>query len=163
MGASITVQDLSPELRPLPQAGVAQLELTDVKKRCATVLVVEDDADVRELMCRVLEMHGYMVLSAASAEEGIRIFEEHDGAVHVLLTDVTMPGMSGFQLARELGERSGTVKAIFISGYDREPECNAKWGECAYLQKPFTLETLTRKVREVIDGTKYPAESRRVN
>ncbi len=161
MGTSVTVQELGAE--PMSQAGLAQLEYSETSTRRDTILVVEDDAAVREVTCRILESHGYMVLIAANGEEGIRVFDEHQGNIHVLLTDMTMPGMSGRELVRELVERDEGLKAIIVSGYEMGEEAYPGLANCEHLKKPFTLESLTRKVREVIDGTKYPGESRRVN
>src|SRR5512146_3208832 len=106
MGASVRVQELNGGLRPLSQAALAQLEYGVGLRRRDTILVVDDDGAVREVTCRILESHGYTVLMAENAEEGIRVFEEHEGDIHVLLTDMTMSGMGGRELVREVVERN---------------------------------------------------------
>jgi CheY-like chemotaxis protein len=118
------------------------------------VLLVEDEAYVRDIAREVLEMCGYTVLSAKDANEGISIFERHQGEIHLLVTDVVMPGMNGRELAERLMARQASLKAIFISGYtDNEVLRNGfDSPKTVYLQKPFTLAALSRKVREVIDG-----------
>jgi CheY-like chemotaxis protein len=169
MGAILTmhngqVPDANQICVPQPQNGLFQPELFENGKCWETILVVEDEPAVREITCRILDMYGYTVLAAESAEEGLRIFEEHEDDISLLLTDISMPGMNGRELAHRLGERHPGLKTIFISGYDAAlltADCHDP--NCAYLQKPFTLESLARKVREVIDGAKYPAESVRVN
>jgi two-component system, cell cycle sensor histidine kinase and response regulator CckA len=82
-----------------------------------TILLVEDEAFVRDVTQEVLEMCGYTVLTACDAAEGIRVFERHSGPVHLLVTDVVMPGMNGRELAGRLLLRCPNLKTIFISGY----------------------------------------------
>lgn len=119
-----------------------------------TILLVEDETYVRDITREVLEMCGYTVLSAKDANEGISIFERHQGEIHLLLTDVVMPGMNGRELAERLMARRPGLKAIFISGYTDNAVVRDGFGDSktVYLQKPFTLEALSRKVREVICG-----------
>lgn len=149
---------------PLPQSGVLQSEFIESGKCWETILLVEDEPAVREITCRILDMHGYTVLTAGSAEEGIRMFEQNEDAISLLVTDVAMPGMDGRELAHRLAERYPGLKTIFISGYDTTTlNAGSHDPNFAYLQKPFTLESLARKVREVMDGATYPAESVRVN
>ncbi len=102
-------------------------------------------------------MRGYTVFCAESAEEAVRLFEEHEGRIDLLLADVSMPGMSGQELALRLRARTEGLKTIFISGFDPSVVGRGTLDrDCAYLQKPFTTEMLTHKVREVIDGVSYP-------
>ncbi len=149
---------------PLPQNGIHQSEMTENGKCWETILLVEDDPAVREVMRRILSMYGYTVLSANNADEGIRLFEQHEDVISLLLTDVSMPGMDGHELAYRLAERHPGLKTIFISGYNSAAfKAGSHDPNFAYLQKPFTLESLACKVREVIDGELYPEETVRVN
>jgi two-component system, cell cycle sensor histidine kinase and response regulator CckA len=129
-----------------------------------TILLVEDEAYVRDVTREVLEMCGYTVVSAKNAAEAIRFFEEYEGVIHLLVTDVVMPGMDGRELAKRLTERCPELRAIFISGYTDNAVVRNGFRDpnTVYLQKPFTLDSLARKVREVIDGIPH-ASPRRVN
>lgn len=122
-----------------------------------TILLVEDEAYVRDVTREVLELCGYTVISAENADAAIRVFEEYQGVIHLLVTDVVMPGMNGRELAHRLTERCPELKAIFISGYtDNAVVRNGfRNPNTVYLQKPFTLESLTGKVRDVIDGNPH--------
>jgi CheY-like chemotaxis protein len=117
-----------------------------------TVLVVDDAAGLRELTRRLLQRQGYTVVIAANADEARRLFEQ-DPSIDVLLTDVVMPGVSGPELTKQLIEQRPALKVIYMSGYTEE--AIARHGVLtpgiAFLQKPFTSETLGRKIREVID------------
>jgi len=118
-----------------------------------TVLVVEDDESVRRLECRALERHGYRVLKAASGEEALKRCEAHQGQVHLMITDVVMPGMSGKELAERLAPLCPDMKIIYVSGYTDEGIVRHGVLEegTHFIQKPFTVKTLARKVREVLD------------
>ena len=117
-----------------------------------TVLVVDDEKELREVARRLLQRQGYTVLVAANADEALRLFE-HNGSIEVLLTDVVMPGASGPELTRQLVERHPALKVIYMSGYTED--AIVKHGVLnpgvALLHKPFTSETLGRKVREALD------------
>jgi two-component system cell cycle sensor histidine kinase/response regulator CckA len=117
-----------------------------------TVLVVEDAGGVRELARRLLRRLGYTVLVAADADEALRLFEQN-GSIDVLLTDVVMPGASGPELTRQLVERRPALKVIYMSGYTEEAIVHHGVLDpgIAFLHKPFTSETLGRKIREVLD------------
>lgn len=118
-----------------------------------TILLVEDEDFVRDVTREVLEMAGYKLLEAENAQQGLDIFRQQQ-TVHLVLTDVIMPGMNGRDLIRELRKHSPNLKCIFMSGYtensilreDIRNECSS------FLQKPFSLEVLTRTVREVLDN-----------
>jgi PAS domain S-box-containing protein len=119
-----------------------------------TILLVEDNAGLRKLATRLLAPAGYTVLGAASGEEALRLLEGHDAPVHLLLSDVVMPGMSGRQLAERLAQIRPGMKVLYMSGYTsdtivRHGVLDAK---VPFLNKPFTAAALLRKVREVLDS-----------
>src|SRR5207253_627634 len=118
------------------------------------VLLVEDQEEVRKLVRRMLEGRGYRVLVAASGHEALRLAEQQAGAIHLLVTDVVMPGMSGREVALLLAPTHPTMKVLYLSGYTDESVVRHGILEpgVAFLQKPFTAETLARKVREVLDS-----------
>lgn len=156
--------DISRFYAPLPQSGVQDWEGSEPAKCWETILLVEDDDNIRDVTRKILEMHGYTVLTAGTATEGIHVFEQHEGQVDLLVTDVMMPGMNGRELVRRLTDRCPELKAMFISGYDSAMVCPGMQNRnVTYLQKPFTVDELARKVRELIDGAVYPGETVRVN
>ena len=111
-----------------------------------TVLVVEDEPLVRILARKILEQAGYRVLVAASGTAALQLAEQHDGAIHLLLTDVVMPEMSGRELVRRLTERLSDVRVVYMSGYADEAV------DRPFIQKPFTRDELARVVREALDA-----------
>ena len=119
-----------------------------------TILLVEDEAAVRRIAARALQSCGYRVLQARDGDEGTTVMRSHAGVIHLLLTDVVLPGIGG----RELGERAKTlqpgIKVLFVSGYTDDVILQHRLLEhdVAVLQKPFTRESLARKVRDVLDG-----------
>jgi PAS domain S-box-containing protein len=117
-----------------------------------TVLVVEDAEGLRELARRLLQRQGYTVLVAANADEALALFEQH-ASIDVLLTDVVMPGASGPELTRQLVDRCPTLKVIYMSGYTEDAivQHGVLTHGIAFLHKPFTSETLGRKIREVLE------------
>jgi two-component system cell cycle sensor histidine kinase/response regulator CckA len=118
-----------------------------------TVLVVEDEEAVRSLIRTVLETRGYVVMAAEGGEEALRLANAHDGVIHLLVTDVVMPGMSGRDLAQHLAPLRREMKALYLSGYtdDAIVQHGVLEPGIAFLQKPFTPQGLARKVREVLD------------
>jgi two-component system cell cycle sensor histidine kinase/response regulator CckA len=119
-----------------------------------TVLLVEDEAGLRSLARRVLEMHGYRVLDGSSAESAIQTSRSHDGAIHLLLTDTVMPGRSGPELVGVLAAERPDMKVLYMSGYTTENVLRHGLlrGVAAFLQKPFTPDVLAARVRNVLDG-----------
>jgi hypothetical protein len=117
----------------------------------ATVLVAEDEAQVRKLVDRVLTQLGYVVLSAASGAEALALDANHGGTIDMLLTDMVMRGMGGGELSRRIRERHALMKVLLMSGYSEELVA-AEHGDVPFLPKPFTPEELSTKVREVLGG-----------
>lgn len=117
-----------------------------------TILVAEDDDVVRDLLRAFLDDLGYRVLAARSAEEALELCRAQVGPIHVLVTDLVMPGASGTTLAREIASVRPGIAVLLISGYPEETalkEGTPPVGS-AFLQKPFTQEALSRKVRELL-------------
>jgi PAS domain S-box-containing protein len=125
-----------------------------VRGRGEMVLFVEDDEAVLGMGVRMLETLGYRVMSTVSPEEGIRCAEEHGGEIDLLITDVVMPGMNGRELARRMEEVKPGVRSLYISGYTADVMARRGVLEegVRFLQKPFTMEALARKVREALEG-----------
>jgi two-component system cell cycle sensor histidine kinase/response regulator CckA len=117
-----------------------------------TVLVVEDGEGLRELTARLLRRQGYTVLTADGADQALQVFEEN-ASIDVVLTDVVMPGTSGAQLTQQLLEKRPSLKVVYMSGYTEESivRHGVLNAGIAFLHKPFTSETLGRKIRGVIE------------
>jgi PAS domain S-box-containing protein len=118
-----------------------------------TVLLAEDEEMVRSLVRQVLRQAGYTVLEAANGAEALAVCQQHPGPIHLLLTDVVMPGMSGRALAERAARLRPDLPVLYMSGYtdDDVVRHGVMQAAAAFLQKPFRLDDLLRKVREVLD------------
>jgi len=117
-----------------------------------TVLVVEDDDQIRQLACRVLREAGYTVLEAARGDEALAVCEQHAGPLHLLLTDVVMPRMNGVELASHVLHLRPTVRVAFMSGYSVEAEqYDPLPADALLIEKPFVPRTLLARLRELLD------------
>jgi PAS domain S-box-containing protein len=119
-----------------------------------TILVTEDESSVRALVARILRERGYTVLEASKGKEALDIAEKYSGEINLLITDVVMPGMGGKALESQLTAIRPSLKALFISGYTDNAIVHHGIldSDVVFLQKPFTVESLTRKVRAVLDS-----------
>jgi PAS domain S-box-containing protein len=119
-----------------------------------TILLVEDEPDLRELTRMVLAAKGYTVVEARNAEDAERLAESQGTKIHLLLTDVIMPGMSGRELAKRILARHGSMRVLYMSGYTYNviAQGGTLEREVSFLQKPFTPSGLVEKVREVLDA-----------
>jgi CheY-like chemotaxis protein len=119
-----------------------------------TVLLVEDEGEVREMVAQMLRRSGYTVLVAPDGPRALRVSADHGGPIHLLLTDVVMPEMSGFELSQRLGKVRPETKIVYMSGYT--DEALRRHGnvepDIVLLQKPFRLRELVERIREVLDA-----------
>ncbi|MEZ5400111.1 MAG: response regulator [Bryobacteraceae bacterium] len=143
------------EAAPAADAGAeAPSAQEQPETRTATVLIVEDEAGIRTLMRRILDREGYNLLEAGHGKAALEVARNHPGPIDLLVTDIVMPEMTGFELAREIRAFRDDLRVLFISGYTglsgADPE-QMKEGS-AFLQKPFTLNAFVAKVRELLDS-----------
>ena len=144
----------------LPEPGAAPAELFPGSE---TVLLVEDDEMVRALAQAILERYGYHVLAARNVHDALRFAQEGPGQIHLLLTDTIMPVMNGPELAKRFRSIRPETKVLFMSGYtDKVISYTAALEPgTAFLQKPFTPQTLTQKVHEVLNAIPQPNSTER--
>jgi DNA-binding NtrC family response regulator len=124
-----------------------------------TVLLVEDEAGVRAVARKTLRMKGYNVLEAAGGRAALDLVAEFRGRIHLLLTDVVMPGMAGTELAATLASLRPDMRVLYMSGYtdDEVFRAAAPLGGTAFIEKPFTPDRLARAVRAALEGRPLPA------
>jgi two-component system cell cycle sensor histidine kinase/response regulator CckA len=119
-----------------------------------TILVVDDEANIRVLVAKILRREAYTVLEAGSAQEAFAVASMHDGPIHLLVTDVVLPGQSGRQIAERMREALPNLRVLYISGFSGDESVrtgNFPPGS-QYLQKPFALGALIARVREALDA-----------
>ena len=150
----------------LPHAVATAADLESAPKPAAvprgsgTVLVVEDEAGVRELACEFLKLSGYSVLEAQNGVEALVVAGRHSGPIHLLVTDVVMPRMGGTELAEKLRVARPEVKVVMMSGYTEYANGgNAKAAKTVMLAKPFSQGSLVEAVREALEGSTAGARS----
>jgi hypothetical protein len=112
-----------------------------------TILLVEDEDGVRRVVETMLKRHGYNVLSSASSKDALAAAGQHAGVIHLLITDMVMPGMSGRKMAECLVESRPNIKVLYVSGYG---DASLSQSDAHFLQKPFSTEELAIKVRELL-------------
>jgi CheY-like chemotaxis protein len=119
-----------------------------------TILLVEDEPTILTMAAAILEGQGYRVIPAGNAGEAIRLFKEQAGRIHLLMSDVIMPEMNGRDLYNELQLINPQLKCLFMSGYTNDVIApHGVLGETVnFIQKPFSLHDLAKKVRDVLDG-----------
>jgi signal transduction histidine kinase len=151
-GVGATFKIYLPAVEDVPTAQL--VPVASPRGGTETILVAEDEPAVRNLARRILESHGYEVIVASDAEEAITMSRGFDGRIHLLLTDVIMPGMSGPQLADRISSERSDARVLFMSGYTDTAISHHGVLEPGiwYLQKPFSPVGLAEKVREVLDS-----------
>jgi PAS domain S-box-containing protein len=162
-GHGTTFKVYLPRIVESGELAAVRLPATPLQKRTQpveTVLIVEDETNLRRMACHYLETQGYKILEAADGAAAVQICVAHNGPIHLLLTDVIMPGMNGHEVAKRVVSLRSNTKVLYMSGYaENAIGHNGTLDEgINLLQKPFTLQALKEKVREVLDVEKVPQE-----
>jgi PAS domain S-box-containing protein len=154
-GAGATFKIYLPRVEDALDPQKQPAELPDSLHGTETVLLAEDELALRKLSRHLLELCGYEVLEAESGAEALKISREHKHKIHLLLTDVVMPGMSGRALADQLVKQRTETRVVYMSGYTGQTvgEHGVLAEGSFFLPKPFTRQALARKVREALDGS----------
>lgn len=163
-GIGTTVAMYLPRVHPSGDADDQPTVVAEPGDGVETILVVEDEAPVRDVVLRSLRSRGYAVLEAADSAEALDLVERHEGDIDLLLTDVVLPGDGGRELAEQVVALKPEIKVLFMSGYTDDVilHHNLRSAEFELLQKPFTAISLATKVREILDrppGGARPAET----
>ena len=150
-GTSVTIY--LPRLGNIPSTEPVVENPQEIRGGSETILVTEDEEIVRKAVVRTLRNIGYSVLHAASGKEAVKISERHASPIHLLLTDVIMPGMNGRELAESIVKKRPGLTVLYMSGYDKEIIAQRRVLEpgIAFIEKSFSAEGLCHKVREVLD------------
>jgi CheY-like chemotaxis protein len=129
--------------------------MTATKTNSETILVVEDEQVVLDLITNILQDAGYRVLRAVNGDEAIRIGSQHNADIDLVLTDIVMPGMSGGELVQQLLPLKPGMHVLYMSGYTKYTMVGQGVLESvnSFIWKPFSPATLLHKVREVLDGS----------
>lgn len=154
VGVGTTVTSYFPSVDTLVEPEAPRLHATRSVQGVETILLVEDDPAVRDLARRVLKTCGYTVMAARDGSHALAAEAGSAGKIHLLLTDVMMPELSGPDLAQRLVRRRPTMKVMYMSGFGHQIAVTSRLvgRQTAFLQKPFTPEVLALRVRELLDG-----------
>jgi two-component system, cell cycle sensor histidine kinase and response regulator CckA len=153
-GKGSTFKVYLPRVEAPAEKNIEPAKIPAARKGNETVLLVEDEEAVRELTEMILTTNGYAVLSAKSAAEAEEFSAHHSGEIHLVLTDIMMPGTSGRELARRIVARHPRARVLYMSGYTDNVLAQGGVLEegVSFLQKPFTPAVLAQKVRDVLDS-----------
>ncbi len=152
-GIGTTCQVLLPATDRTPAIGPSPTEARDLRGT-ETVLVVEDEDALRDVVRRILSRNGYVVLACANGPEAIALVESHTGVIDLLLTDVIMPQMLGTEVATRIQEFRPGLPVLYMSGYARPVLGPTLGEETVLLEKPFSEQLLLIKVRGVLDNVR---------
>ena len=153
LGYGTTFKIYLPQVEEPVEVLGEKVEEKEAPRGRETILLVEDEEAVRKLAVQFLRRHDYFVLEALHGSDALLVCEQHQGPVHLMVTDVVMPGMSGRELAERLSSLHPEMKVLYMSGYtDNAIVHHGVLDEgMNYIQKPFSMEMLAKKVREVLD------------
>jgi two-component system cell cycle sensor histidine kinase/response regulator CckA len=143
-----------PQVSSKPAPEVPGEMKSDIPRGTETILLVEDEPSVRQLLTELLRQQGYTVLTAVNGEDALQQYEAHDTpTIDLLLTDLVMPRLGGTGLAEQLKSRCPQLKVAFMSGYADESisQQDANYLETTFIQKPFTIESLALTIRHLLD------------
>jgi two-component system cell cycle sensor histidine kinase/response regulator CckA len=152
VGLGTAVRVYWPELALVAQQPEETSPLPSAQRGTETLLIVEDESAVRALIVRAATNFGYRCLEAATATEAVRLLEQEQGKIDLVITDVVMPGMSGGQLGETLAHRFPTIPVLYMSGFANDDVIRRGLLEPSrpFLQKPYTPDDLAQKIREVL-------------
>jgi signal transduction histidine kinase/CheY-like chemotaxis protein len=158
VGKGTTFRIYLPRVEEEVEEPSLQRALPQPARASETILLVEDEEPFRELLIEHLKDNGYTILAASNGVEALRVAKQHKGQIHLLITDVIMPQMSGPALVRSLVALRPHMKVLYMTGYtdDKLRDTAMSDPEVALLQKPFQLSDLIRKVRDVLDRSETP-------
>jgi len=153
LGKGTTFKIYFPRIDEPAQSAVTHRDVAASLRGSETILLAEDSTLLRVLTCALLENNGYKVIAAENGMEAVKLAERCDRPIHLLLTDVVMPGMSGRELADRLAVNRPDMRVLYMSGYTNDVIGHHGVLEpgLSFLQKPFSQEALTHKLREVLD------------
>ena len=153
LGIGTTFKVYLPAIEDRPPS-TKSIKASGVPRGTETILLTEDEPALRALSRHVLTSYGYTVLEAGNGERVLRLANEYEGTIHLLATDVVMPGLSGRQLAERITALRPATRVLYLSGYtdDAIVRHGVLQASTSFLQKPFTPSTLVKKVREVLDS-----------
>ena len=153
LGKGTSFKIYFPLVEGVEEQPVSIRQLTEIPKGTESVLLAEDEADVRDIARQFLEFGGYKVMEARDGAEALRIAKAHPGKIDLLVTDMVMPGITGHQLAAQLMQQRAGIRVIFMSGYSEQSAAQAADVSPAMrlLSKPFSRGSLLRTVREILD------------
>jgi CheY-like chemotaxis protein len=156
LGAGASFRVYLPRVERSDLSGTPLAEAGAAPRGSETVLLVEDEGAVRAVNRHTLGRVGYTVLEAGDGKEALRVAAQHRGTIHLLVTDVVMPGLGGRQLAEQLSVLRPELRVLYVSGYpdDAVVRHGILVGEVNFLQKPFPPVVLARKVRDVLDASR---------
>jgi len=162
IGQGTTFKIFLPEVTAAAERAAPGRESLAPARGSETILLVEDEENVRELVRDYLIGTGYTVLEAGDGAHALEVAAAYKGDIHILVTDVVMPRVSGRELASRLAEERKGIKVLYISGYTDDSifRHGVLEGGVAYLQKPFNLKAIALKIREVLDGQPAPVPTR---
>jgi CheY-like chemotaxis protein len=149
-GKGTTFKIFLPAVAAPPEPGIKDTAPT-VIGGTETILVVEDDLEVRALAGKILRQLNYYVLEAGNAGEALQAIEQHERTIHLILTDVVMPGMAGTELLDRVRSAHPEIKLLLMSGYIDPHPSEPRTPGFPCIHKPFTLESLAAKLREILD------------
>ncbi|MDP2886821.1 MAG: response regulator [Ignavibacteria bacterium] len=125
----------------------------DIPRGTETILVVEDEDVLRDLLATLLQMQGYNVMSARDGEEAVKMFSEHTGEIALVISDLDLPKLSGWDAFKVMNEKSANVRFLLASGYlDPSQKSEVlKSGVKRFVQKPYRIDEVLRAIRETLD------------
>jgi response regulator RpfG family c-di-GMP phosphodiesterase len=139
--------------------GIIKAKQSEVIKTLETILLVDDEDYIRELVSAILTIEGYNILEAESGPKALQVSEEFKGPIHLLLTDVVMNPMSGSELVMHFSPQRPETRILYISGFpdDAIVQYGIKQSQVSFLAKPFTPKVLVQKIREVLEKSAVQA------